>query len=285
MLIIELNKLGVILMNKYKMICLDIDGTLLNSEHKISKNTKAIIQMAANEMKIPVILVSARMPKGILFLLEELNISQPIICYSGALIMDERNDILSSINIEISDAREVLSLAKDMGVHVSLYKNDEWYIEKMDEWAKQESEITNISPIITRFDDLLNTWSMGNSGPNKILCMSKPLNIETLNIKTKEHCCNNLNIYPSKPTYLEIMPNLASKPSAIEVLCKKLNIKSSEIIAIGDNYNDISMIQFAGLGIAMGNAPKGVKKYANDVTLTNDEDGVAVAIKYYLSNE
>jgi HAD-superfamily hydrolase, subfamily IIB len=106
--------------------------------------------------------------------------------------------------------------------------------------------------------------------------------IEVLNTKIKDYNSNNLNIYLSKPTYLEMMPNNASKTSAIEVLCKKYDIQRSEVIAIGDNYNDINMIEFAGLGIAMGNAPDAVKQYADDITLSNDEDGVAVAIKKYI---
>ena len=78
------------------------------------------------------------------------------------------------------------------------------------------------------------------------------------------------------------MPANASKTSAINVLQKKFNVKQSEIIAMGDNYNDIDMLEYAGLGIAMGNAPEEVKKHGNDVTLTNDEDGVAVALEKYV---
>ena len=110
----------------------------------------------------------------------------------------------------------------------------------------------------------------------------RSLIIKALDTKIKSYNSNNLNIYPSKPTYLEIMPSNASKTSAIEVLCKKFNIQRSEIIAMGDNYNDIDMIEFAGLGIAMGNAPDEVKQYADDITLSNDEDGVAEAIKKYI---
>lgn len=269
-------------MNKYKMICLDIDGTLLNSKHRISQNTKKAIQIVSKEMQIPVILVSARMPKGILFLLEELNISQPIICYSGALIMDDKNNILSNVNITIPDVKQVFNSARCIGVHVSLYKDNEWYIQEMDKWAEQESEITNISPIITSFDDLFNVWEQEKSGPNKILCMAGSNEIKALDMKIKSYHSSNLNIYPSKPTYLEIMSNNASKTSAIELLCKKFHIQKSKVIAMGDNYNDISMIEFAGLGIAMGNAPEQVKQYADDITLSNDEDGVAAAIKKHI---
>ena len=269
-------------MNKFKMICLDIDGTLLNSNHMISQKTKEVIEIAANEKQIPVILVSARMPKGILFLQEELNINVPIICYSGALVLDEKNNVLSNSFISISDVRGVYNFVKEIGVHISLYKDDEWYIEEMDEWAKQEMEITNISPKVMNFTDLFNVWQQQNLGPNKILCMGQHNSIKELDELIKSYDSSNLNIYPSKPTYLEIMLSIASKTSAIELLCKRFNVQRSEVIAMGDNYNDIDMIKFAGMGIAMDNAPEGVKQYADDITLSNDEDGVAEAIKKYI---
>lgn len=269
-------------MDKYKMICLDIDGTLLNSQHRISETTKEVIQTVSSKMQIPVILVSARMPKGILFLLEELKVRSPIICYSGALIVDEKNEILSNINIPILELKHILKLIREMGIHISLYKDDEWYVEKIDKWAEQEGRITNMTPFIANFDDLACLWEKEKVGPNKILCMADCGKIKELKAKIKACNFNNLNVYLSKPTYLEIMPSSASKTSAIEVLCKKYNIQSSEIIAIGDNFNDINMIEFAGLGIAMGNAPDEVKQYADYITLSNDEDGVAKAIKKYI---
>ncbi len=270
-------------MDKYKMICLDIDGTLLNSEHSISQNTKEVIQIVSEE--IPVILVSARMPKGILYLLEELNISSPIISYGGSLIMDDKSNVLSNVTIPIVEVKHVYKLVKELGIHISLYKEDEWYVEKIDDWAVQEGVITNISPITASFTDLFDLWEKKNSGPNKILCMADQDKLEGLAGKMKEYNSNNLNTYFSKSTYLELMSSNVSKISAIEVLCVKYGIQRSEVIAIGDNYNDISMIEFAGLGIAMGNAPDEVKQYADAITLSNDEDGVAEAIKKYIQFE
>jgi Cof subfamily protein (haloacid dehalogenase superfamily) len=152
----------------------------------------------------------------------------------------------------------------------------------MDKWAHQESEITNITPDITDFDYLINAWNKENSGPNKILCMAEPDDIEKLKRKIKENYCDNLNIYLSKPTYLEIMPKHGTKTSAIEFLCRRFNVKRSEVIAIGDNFNDVNMIEFAGMGIAMGNAPEQVKQLADEITLSNDEDGVAQVLKKYI---
>lgn len=268
-------------MNQYKAICLDIDGTLLNSKHEITKITKRTIQIAAYEKHLTIILVSARMPKGIEFLQKELNITHPIICYNGALICNNKKKLLN-ITMPASVVREVYNICKKLGLHISLYKDDEWYIEEMDDWAIQESKITRISPKMSNFTSLVNEWEQINSGPNKILCMADPNNIELLHTRLKEYSFGDLTIYPSKTTYLEMMHNSATKTSAIEFLCNMLNIEKSEIIAIGDNFNDISMIEYAGLGIAMENAPKQVKKYANDITLSNDNDGVAEAIKKHI---
>lgn len=265
----------------FKMVCLDIDGTLLNSKHMISENTKKVIYRITEEKQIPIILVSARMPKGILFLQEELNIIQPIICYSGSLIQSNNTTLLNN-TISLSDVKPIYGIMKELNIHVSLYRNNEWYVEEMDEWAQQESEITNIKPTIIKFADLFSIWTQKNSGPNKILCMSSSSNIKELNKKIQEYHFDKLNVYPSKPTYLEIMPISATKTSAIEFLCKRFNISKSQVIAIGDNYNDMDMIKFAGLGIAMGNAPDEVKKCADDITFSNDDDGVAKALEKYI---
>lgn len=266
-------------MSNFKMVCLDIDGTLLNSNHKISKKTKDIIKIVANEKQIPVILVSARMPKGIMYLQKELEIKQPIICYSGALVLDKDGKIISKEVINASSFEEIYKFVHNLNIHISVYKDDEWYVEDMDEWAKQEGEITKITPIVIDFSKLIKSWKEEGAGPNKVLCMANPNEINILKENIKG---DNLNIYPSKPTYLEIMPIKASKTSAINFLQKKFDIEKSDIISMGDNYNDIDMIEYAGLGIAMGNAPDDVKKHANEVTLTNDEDGVAEAIKKYV---
>lgn len=265
-------------MENFKMICLDIDGTLLNSKHQITTETKKAIKTAVNEKGIPVILVSARMPKGIIFLQKELEIEAPIICYSGALALGKNEEILFQKHMSVSDIKEVYVVAKKLGVHVSLYKDDEWCIEEMDEWARQEYEITNIIPNVINFEFLFEVWEKEDSGSNKILCMADSDKINLL----KEHLkIDSLNVYPSKPTYLEIMPKQASKTSAINVLRKKFNVEQSEIIAVGDNYNDMDMIEYAGSGIAMGNAPEEVKRCADFVTLSNDEDGVAEVIKKF----
>ena len=266
-------------MDKYKMVCLDIDGTLLNSENEITCENKRVIKLLSKDYNIPIVLVSARMPKGILFLQKELEIEEPIICYSGALVLDKYQNILLNNYIAASEIYKIYEMAIKHNIHISLYKDDAWYVESIDPWALQESEITGIIPEIISFPFIIEEWRKENSGSNKILCMGEPTEINLLKSRMKEEIGNRLNIYPSKPTYLEIMPKSASKTVAIDYLRSKFGIERDSIIAMGDNYNDIDMLEFAGLGIAMGNAPAKVKVSANSVTMTNDESGVAVALE------
>jgi len=265
-------------MSAYKMICLDIDGTLLNSKHQITRPVKNSIQKAALEKNIQVILVSARMPKGILFLQKELGIKSPIISYSGALILDQNQNVLHQEILSLHDVQSIYEAAIKLQAHLSIYKEDTWYIEKNDDWAQQESDITGICPEIQPFDRLFTQWKKQKTGPNKLLCMTDPKTIQTLK---NSLAAKSITSYCSKPTYLEIVPSCASKTNAIKHLANIGSISIKEIMTVGDNYNDIDMLESAGLGIAMGNAPDAVKVHATAITASNDKDGVAVAIEKY----
>jgi Cof subfamily protein (haloacid dehalogenase superfamily) len=184
--------------------------------------------------------------------------------------------------MSVAEVKKIEYLAKRMNVHISFYVNDEWYVEKLDYWAKQEQDIAKTLPTVTGFQALYHLFDRTNTGPNKVLCMGDEDEIERLELSLKKEMYGELTVYRSKPTYLEIMHHTVSKTSAIRFLHEKLKIKQSEIIAVGDNFNDIDMLQYSGIGVAMGNAPKQVKEIADKMTLTNDDHGVAKVIEKYL---
>ena len=115
-----------------------------------------------------------------------------------------------------------------------------------------------------------------------MMAIGNEITINELENKLLSIYKDNLNIYTSKPTYLEIMRKDASKTNALVILLKKFNISREQAIAIGDNYNDRDMIIYAGKGIAMGNAPEPIKSIADYVTETNENDGVRKAIELFL---
>ncbi|MGZ0043109.1 Cof-type HAD-IIB family hydrolase [Paenibacillus ottowii] len=269
-------------METYKIVCIDIDGTLLNSAHQITEETKETILQVINGKQIPVVLVSARMPKAIIPLQKHLGISEPLICYSGALVIDRHGNKLNTRYIDTKMTQRLLDSLAAYDLHVSLYKDDEWYIEQLNAWALQERDITNIEPRIYSFSKLTNGWREETDGTSKILCMGDPEEISRVLQVLRPVYGEEVNLYLSKPTYLEIMSKKASKTAAIQILLKEYQLKQSDCLAIGDNYNDIDMLAFAGLGIAMENAPLEVKAAANTVTLSNDENGVAHALKNHI---
>jgi hypothetical protein len=134
---------------------------------------------------------------------------------------------------------------------------------------------------ILPFDQIMSTWKNEKTGPNKILVAGdKELILEVEQILISQFQAK-LNIFKSQPRYIELMHIQASKTSAIQFLMNQYGILQQEVIAIGDNYNDKEMIEFAGVGIAMGNAPEEIKRVADFVTDTNNEDGVAKALAHY----
>jgi Cof subfamily protein (haloacid dehalogenase superfamily) len=116
-----------------------------------------------------------------------------------------------------------------------------------------------------------------------MMVMSEASNIQQIQQHLRTAYNGRLNIYPSKPTYLEVMDPGGSKSNAIRWLIHRMNIDRSEVIAMGDNFNDREMIEFAGMGVAMGNAPDEIKSIANYVTDTNNNDGVRLALEKFFS--
>jgi len=155
----------------------------------------------------------------------------------------------------------------------------EWFAETNNAAIIKEQKITTVPVEVNSFKELLKQWSTYTTGINKIMAVADPEIINAFENKMLDLFGDALNIYTSKPTYLEIMKQDASKKNAVKFLIDRYNIRQDEIIAIGDNFNDKEMIAFAGTGVAMGNAPDEIKAAAKFVTDTNNNDGVAKAIQ------
>lgn len=266
-----------IIMGRYKAVFSDIDGTLLDSTHMILPDTKQKIQ-EINRKGIPFILVSARMPRGMTGIRDELGIRMPMVCYSGALVVDEKGEILFSRNIELHMADQVYrSIQKEkIDISFSLYSGNRWIAsDPGNPWIRQESFITGVKPEIGDFTDLTVFENI-----HKILCMGEPGKILRLE-RMLQVKFPKLSAYRSKDTYLEIMSDQASKSNAVSILEMYLGISRQEVIAFGDGHNDKDMLAYAGLGIAMGNASEEVRKSADLVTDTNDREGLKKALDKY----
>ncbi len=269
----------------FKIIFIDIDGTLINKERELSKGTVKEIRRVSSQ-GVRVILASSRMPKSMRYFLEEIEINEPIICHNGALIQseirdDRSTDVLLSVPLVQSVAEAVYEAGRVAGIHAGFYLHDYWYEEKIDRWAQREINNTKAEPEITGIKNLLHEWKEENLGPHKIMCMGEGGKMDLFTALVKEKCGESIAAYRSKKTYLEITSAKTSKKTAAGFLQNKYGIKQEEVIAIGDNYNDSEMISWAGLGVAMGNAHESIKQLADYVAPTNNDDGVAHVIKKY----
>ncbi|MFB9055679.1 Cof-type HAD-IIB family hydrolase [Mariniflexile ostreae] len=262
----------------YQLICSDIDGTLLNKDRVLSQSTINEVQRIS---PIPFILISSRMPKAMRHLQENFgNTSTPLIAYNGGLIL-KGHTVLDSTFIDNAILSIIITKCIQTSIHLSLYHADEWYVPAMDYWAKRELNNTKVSPTVKSNASVLNTWIKEKKGAHKVMCMGDEHEIDMLYKSLEQECSDHIMLYRSKPTYIEISHKSISKKTAIEVLLKTCypHIALEQVIAFGDNYNDVDMLKSVGLGIAVANANEAVMQVAKKVTDTNKNDGVAKAIQ------
>ena len=263
---------------KYKLICTDIDGTLLNKNRELAKNT---IEQVKRIAPLPFVLISSRMPKAMRHLQHELgNCTTPIIAYNGGLILNNEK-VLHSTFIKNSVLEIIIKKCVNTSIHLSLYHGDEWYVPSMDYWANREVNNTKVIPTVKSNSEVLSQWKNENIGAHKIMCMGEEAEIDELYKSLEVNYSHEIMLYRSKPTYIEISHNSISKKTAIEVLLKKCypSVSMNEVVAFGDNYNDIEMLKAVGLGVAVSNANKEVLAIADKITDANKNDGVAKMIK------
>ena len=260
---------------RLKAICSDIDGTLLNSERSLSANLIAIVSSISTE--IPFFLASARMPAAMRHLLQDLNRpKEPLIAYNGALVLDAEGKELESITIPITLVQEIVHTALPEGLHLSLFHGENWYTSEEDHWASREIQNTKVQPTWKSPLEVLEHWTSANQGAHKVMCMGDPEKIDLLYQTLLQRLGTQLHLYRSKDTYLEIAPKPISKATGLKtILDNGYNFGLDEVVAFGDGYNDIDLLQQVGWGVAVANAFPEVKAVANEVTKHHKEDGVA----------
>lgn len=261
-----------------KLICSDIDGTLLNKDRELSNKTIEVIKDIA---PIPFILISSRMPQAMEHLQEELDITHlPLICYNGGLILDG-DKVVHSTEIHLNIAKALVHFCSDTQIHSSLYHGREWYVPGMDFWANRESNNTKVIPVSQALEMTLDQWSSEGKGAHKIMCMGDPAELDALVHFIENNYRDHIIGYRSKPTYLEISPKSISKKTSLETL---LDLHYPElglhnVMAFGDNYNDVDMLSAVGVGVAVENAIDEAKHVANHKTACNIDDGVALFLE------
>lgn len=266
---------------KYKMIALDLDGTLTNSQKIITPETKDAL-FEYQEQGGKVILASGRPTYGIVPLAEELCLKEYggyILSFNGGCIIScETEKILFNQTMELSIVQELHELAQKHKVNIMTYEDKTIYTEDTsDSYAQIEQKITKMD--FVQVSDI----SRAVTRPvNKCLMTGEPAYLAQVEEKVKAVMGNRINVYRSQDFFLELVPQNIDKAASLDFLLKKFHLTRDNLIACGDGFNDLSMIQYAGLGVAMSNGQDGVKKVANYVAPSNDEDGIADVLRKFV---
>ena len=261
-----------------KILFTDIDGTLLDKHRELSLRTKEEIARINRGLLVPVILVSARMPKSMRLLQQQLGLTTAMICYNGSLVFGkDAATVLVNEKIDSTVTSRIVEKALSLQLHLGVFVNDEWFVNKLDEWADREVRNTRVTPIfspdMTPIDFI--------RGAHKIMIMGEPEKIDKIQEWTIGTVTKDITCYRSKATYLEISSKNANKYCGIKKVLSLYNYTLSDAIAIGDHFNDLEMIQNVGIGVAVNNAPDEIKKIAKFICPSNMDDGVAFTIKHF----
>ena len=263
---------------KYKLIALDLDDTLINSNFEVTARTVRAIHRAKEKGAI-VSLCTGRMYRAT-ERFRKLGVDGLTVSYGGARITNPENDeILYRCSVAPEVAEELIAFAHQRGIYIQAYTETDFLYEIDNEYSQFYEEACGFPGV--KVDNLLKL----QLDTPKLLMADRIEAVNELLPMLREKFKGNAVISTSRANFLEIMDPKVSKAAALEQVANMLGIQREEIIAVGDGRIDKSMIAYAGLGVAMGNASAEVKEVADVIAPTNNEDGVAYIIEKYILNE
>ena len=250
----------------------DVDGTLLNSQKDISFLTESILKKVINK-KIPFVIASSRCVESIYKIIDEYHLSSYVIAFGGALIVDDKKNILYENKMNYSLVNNIINfLDSNFDVAWNVYSSNKWIVKnKNDQRVITEEKISKVeaqeSDLFEIKDDIF-----------KILCICNEEDTLLVEERLKKEF-PDCYIVKSSSALIEISNKNVNKAQAVKKLCQILNYDIKETIAFGDNYDDLEMLQEVGRPFLMGNAPEDLKKIILSHTLSNDEDGIYFILK------
>lgn len=264
---------------QYKMIVVDMDDTLLTDDHIISQENKEMI-MKAQEMGVYVVLASGRPTSAMTAYAKELKMdyyNSYMISFNGSTITDLKEDkVLFEHALTKEQIHSLYDFSQQNNTHIITYLGEQIISERHSEYIDIESTITGLELLIVpSFKDAVTTSAV------KCLLLEEPGYLKGVEAVLKE-AMPDLSVCMSKPFFLEAAPNGIDKGAAIQVLAEKLNIHQSEIIAVGNAGNDLTMIQYAGLGVWVDNVDDELRAFGDVIVASNNDHGVAEVIKRYI---
>lgn len=265
----------------YKLLALDLDGTLTNSKKEITPHTLEVL-MQAQQQGLRLVLASGRPTAGIKPLARQLQLDKfggYILAFNGGLIIDcTTGEPIYENLLETDVYPHLYEKGNTEDFRILSYVDDHIACEDIEnEYVRYEARL-NKMPLM-KLDNFLEQI---NFREPKCLIVGNEDKLVHLEKELASYYEGKMSIYRSEPFFLEVLPLGIDKAKRLEFLLNHLGMKREELMACGDGFNDLSMIQYAGLGVAMSNAQPVVKESADYITLSNEEDGVAAAVKKFV---
>ncbi len=262
-----------------KLVATDLDDTLLRRDLTISERTVQTVQEAVKR-GVVVTVATGRMYCSALLHARRLGVNVPLITYNGALIRTvESGETLYKQTLEEATAAKVLAVSREKGWFVQSYREDVLHVPVMNDWVARYAARTVVEPVVDG-----DAFYENPGRPHKLLLIASPEEIPAMQAEVRRLFGNELHVTSSKPQFLELVHPQASKGVALAFLADYYGIRQDEVMAIGDSNNDMEMIRYAGLGVAVANAVEEVRLAAQAVTASHQEDGVAEAIERFVLN-
>lgn len=264
----------------YKLIALDMDGTLLNNQKEISEvNLKSIKE--ARDIGVKVILATGRPKDGVRHYLEKLEMlsgDEYVVAFNGGLVQHcGTGEIISKVTLQVSDYEELFKLSESLGCHIQASTESEVITPKSNEIIKEHARLNDIPLIEMSVEDV-----DSNTIIAKVMFVDNEEILDHVIANMPNELRDKYTIIRSDLCYLEFLHKNVNKGAGVSRVAERLNISKEEVICIGDVDNDFHMIEYAGLGVAMGNAFESIKNMADYVTFSNEEDGVAHVIEKFI---
>ncbi|MCK8059735.1 MULTISPECIES: HAD family hydrolase [unclassified Fusibacter] len=270
-----------------KLIALDLDGTLLKSDHTIGEKTKHILNQLYNDGH-HITIATGRILQSATVIPQMLGFPCHLVACNGAVVFHRENRPVKSHTFSYELVKEIISIMHEEGIYFHLYTEDTIYCNRIEHTAKAfersltESEHSHVKGVfvIDSAEELLakrpNIFKFG---------IYQDGTYDFNKVRARFDALEGIETVFSNTNLLDLMIDGVSKWSGIDELAKSLGVENENVIVFGDNENDLQMIRGAGVGVVMGNAKESIKAHANHITTSNDEDGIYTFLTGYLQGE
>ncbi|SDM25569.1 HAD family hydrolase [Halarsenatibacter silvermanii] len=260
---------------EFKLVVLDLDDTLLRDDQTIEPRAARTIKKFKDE-GIEFMIATGRAYCTALPFQRELKIDSPIICHNGAFILDGDGRELYHKPVALPLAREIMNFCHEHGLELCIYNKDSLYFRRRNEQTAGYERTSGIvgEPVHRPLAEVM------DSPPTKMLILEEDRRRQEHYIaRLRDLYSCRLNITTSKSHFIEVINSSVDKSEALKYLGNHMDFEPEEVVAMGNGFNDLGMIDWAGMGIAVENAPAGIKNSADKITASNEEAGVARALQ------